>query len=405
MDVRLREFAGICGVGFVLMLGYELSRSSVETLFRAEHGSESLPWAWLCVAIAAPIAVSAYAALSYRVDLARLFTGTVVVSAALLVLGDLARRAGVPGSYYFLYVWKDVHIVVLVEILWTFANLVFRVKTARWAYGVLLVFGSLGGASGGLIVGALATEYGTDSALMSALVPFAILFGVGALVERLALAPIRMPKAERVDLREALRAFRASSHLPWLLALVVIVQLVVNLVDYHYNARLEAAYPNIDEQTRVSGQVSSAFNVAAIGLQLVTPLILRYAGVSIALIGIPIVVLGTVLASIANPRFLAVAVMKVASKALDYSIFKAAKEILYIPLSYSEKTRGKAIVDMLGYRVAKGLASAILGAMVGIGFSDVALGLAIALIAAWVVVTVRIVRRHGSLVEKQLTAP
>jgi hypothetical protein len=43
--------------------------------------------------------------------------------------------------------------------------------------------------------------------------------------------------------------------------------------------------------------------------------------------------------------------------------------------------------------------------MVGIGFSDVALGLAIALIAAWLLVTVRIVRRHGSLVEKQLTAP
>ena len=53
-------------------------------------------------------------------------------------------------------------------------------------------------------------------------------------------------------------------------------------------------------------------------------------------------------------------VVKVASKSLDYSIFRAAKELLYLPLSQAEKTQGKALIDMLTYRVAKGGASVLL---------------------------------------------
>ncbi len=46
-------------------------------------------------------------------------------------------------------------------------------------------------------------------------------------------------------------------------------------------------------------------------------------------------------------------------KALDYSLFRAGKEMLYLPLSYGEKTRGKALVDIPrsakedGHRVVK----------------------------------------------------
>lgn len=45
---------------------------------------------------------------------------------------------------------------------------------------------------------------------------------------------------------------------------------------------------------------------------------------------------------------------------MDYSLFRAGKELLYFPLSYQEKTQGKAWVDIFGYRVAKGGASLLL---------------------------------------------
>ena len=41
-------------------------------------------------------------------------------------------------------------------------------------------------------------------------------------------------------------------------------------------------------------------------------------------------------------------------KALDYSFFRAAKELFYMPLTYDERYRAKQIIDSFGYRLAKG---------------------------------------------------
>ena len=82
-----------------------------------------------------------------------------------------------------------------------------------------------------------------------------------------------------------------------------------------------------------------------------------------------------------------VAIAKVASKALDYSVFRAGKEILYIPLSYDEKTRGKAIVDMLTYRVAKGGASMALAGLELLGGVMLIAGTTLGIIAIWIALT------------------
>jgi len=45
--------------------------------------------------------------------------------------------------------------------------------------------------------------------------------------------------------------------------------------------------------------------------------------------------------------------IKTTNKSLTYSIFRSAKEILYIPLSYMEKYKGKSFIDMFIYRFSK----------------------------------------------------
>ena len=47
-------------------------------------------------------------------------------------------------------------------------------------------------------------------------------------------------------------------------------------------------------------------------------------------------------------------------KGLDYSLFSAAKEILYFPLNAQQKYGVKYIVDMIVYRFGKGLISLLL---------------------------------------------
>ena len=97
------------------------------------------------------------------------------------------------------------------------------------------------------------------------------------------------------------------------------------------------------------------------------------------------------------PGLLPIILAKVLGKSADYSLFRAAKEMLYIPLTYAEKTFGKALVDILVYRVAKGLVSVILLALVAVGRQAMVPWVSAALCALWLLVTLRLLRSYRRL--------
>jgi ATP/ADP translocase len=51
-------------------------------------------------------------------------------------------------------------------------------------------------------------------------------------------------------------------------------------------------------------------------------------------------------------------------KVLDYSVFRAVKELLYVPLSFDARYRAKEIIDAFVYRASKGMTA---GALAGVG--------------------------------------
>ena len=121
--------------------------------------------------------------------------------------------------------------------------------------------------------------------------------------------------------------------------------------------------------------------------------------VPIVMLLIPSVLLGCVIGAAVLPRMITVAVVKVASKAFDYSIFRAAKEIFYIPLSHTEKTQGKAFVDMMTYRVSKGLVSLLLLFLGAISTGAIWLFTMVGLVA-WLVCVVWLVRLSPELSDR-----
>ncbi len=383
----------LCALAFVVLSSYELSRSSVESLFLEAHGSESLPWVWILVAVGATVVVTVYNHFATRIRLPRLFGASVVVT--LLALAGLlaARAANAPYVHYALYVWKDVYIVVLVEMFWTLANFIYDVKSARWYYGLFLVMGTLGAITGGLGVGLIAETWGTAGALWFVFpVLGATLLAMGLFRD---VEEVGRPDTEdkKTKIGDGIQILKKSPYLGWMLALIVAVQIAITLVDFEYNAALEAAYPNVDARTAVGGQVYSAINVASLALQAGAGVVLSVLGVGRTLLAIPLFLAAALGAFMVSPKFLTMAVTKVASKCFDYSLFRSAKEILYIPLSYDEKTRGKAIIDMMTYRVAKGAASMLLLGLAALSAAAFSGYLTLAVIVIWLVVTVVIVRR------------
>jgi AAA family ATP:ADP antiporter len=384
---------GLAALVFLILGSYAIARPATESLFVEQHGAEAIPKAWLLVALGSVLVFGLYSHWAARIDLVQGF-GFVSVSSALVLTALLgAMELGLPGSRYLLFLWKDIYIVMLVEIFWSFANQVMPIKKASRVYGLFLVVGGLGGMAGNLLGGELAASIGTQSVLV-AVVPMLLLAWLGCLWMGRS-GPMRRtkpPSKEAGGLLQGLQLLRGSQVLLLLMALIALTQVVINLVDYQTQIALEQYYPDTDDRTQIMGRVYAAIDLVALGLQVSTGPILRVLGVPLVMLLIPGLMIGFVLSAAAWPRMLTIAITKVASKAFDYSIFRAAKEIFYIPLGHAEKTQGKAFVDMMSYRVSKGLVSLLLlgiGAMAA-GWIWALTGIAL---VAWVGVVLLLIRR------------
>ncbi len=386
----LGRIVSLCAFAFVVLAGYEVARPAVKSLYQGAYGSENEPWAWLGVAVAVTIVVSYYAKVAARVPLARLCSYAVLASLGVLMLLIVAIRLDVPGAPYLLYLWKDVYIVVLLEMFWTIANSIFPLKTAKWLYGLLLVMGSVGAISGGRLAKYLSGTVGTEHALW-ALIPLLLLCYV---LSRF-VPHVDRSEAKKVDLWVGLRVLSKSQYLGLLLAIVAVIQVAITLIDYDFSVSVQLAYPDVDVRTGVLSDVFSTINGVALVLQVGTGALIAVIGLRGALLSVPIILGGCLVVFLVSPVFAVMQVAKVASKALDYSIFRAAKEMLYLPLTQAEKTQGKAVVDMLTYRVAKGGASIVLLILKKLGAPlFMASGIALGLVGIWLVLTVLVVRRY-----------
>ncbi|NOY27462.1 MAG: hypothetical protein GXP62_16475 [Oligoflexia bacterium] len=389
------RLGGLALIAFVLMTGYALARPSTESLFLEEWGRDALPWAWGGVAIAATLAVAGWQRLARKVELAAVMGVVGACSAGLLALLLLLHRAGWVGASFLLYVWKDVYIVVLVETFYAFANVVFPLKTARWAYGLLGACGSLGGMLGNLAVGRIAATYGTATVPWLLIIDLAVVCGLAGALSRLAGAPRTERPAAPPGLVEGARVVARSRYLLLVLLLILVVQLCVNLVDFAYAGVLETAFPDLDQRTAVIGQVYAVIDGGALLLHVLTGPLLRALGVRATLLGLPLVLSAACAGALLVPGFASMAATKVASKVFDYTLFRAAKEALYLPLSFREKTEGKAVVDMLTYRVAKGGASLLVMGMIAAAAQALALPLVLGLTMGWLGLAVGITRRYA----------
>ena len=395
MDVTRRwgQVVGLALLALLILASYEASRPPIESLFLALHGAEALPRVWIGVALGATLVVLGYNRLSTQAPILTLLGAGAALCAgllaALLVLGE-----AVPLRGYALYIFKDIYIVILLEAFWSYANTIFDRKSARWVYGGLLVAGTSGSLIGGELAGRVVQAYGTDASLWLT-VPFLGAVAVVALImQRSAPSSAKPPpRKEKASFGEGFQVVRQSDYLWLILLLLLAVQLSITLIDYQFNTLVEAAYPEKDARSLFKADMYQVLNLIALGLQICAGFVLTL-GVGRVFVGLPAVTGIVVVAVAIHPVVLMAAAAKVVAKAFDYSLFRASKEMLYIPLTYAEKTQGKAIIDMLTYRVAKGGAAVLLQAMIALGLAWMVGWMVVGLIAIWAGLAVAIARRY-----------
>jgi AAA family ATP:ADP antiporter len=195
----------------------------------------------------------------------------------------------------------------------------------------------------------------------------------------------------RIALRgDGLKAVLGNRYLVLIALVVCLSQLAEPVVEFQFLRAIDAAYPEVDRRTQFIADFFTVMGFVAIGINfLVTPLVHRLLGTIAGLAAQPLTLAGATFAFAAQPGLITAAAMKIADRGLSYSINRASKELLFIPVDPALTFQAKAWIDMLGYRMFKvlgsGMIKAITAAVPAAAVSADLAWLTFAICAAWLI--------------------
>jgi AAA family ATP:ADP antiporter len=346
---------------FFLYFGYEMLRSSTSSLFNQAFGVDNLPYALALTPFMLAGMIWIYGRLLTRFGPERTLVFTTLFSALVFCASFYLFHSGNKWGAGFLYIYKEAYIVVIIEQYWSFINSRLTVHSAKRLSGPVIGISTLGGILGGLVLKFYAERFGSASMFLGAAVLMIPSAWLSALAFRKAGEPKQAAHEKPSNISKdamGMSLFRAHPALLALLTIVVLSQVVATGLQLRFQGALQSAFPNPDEQTAYSGAYHMWLNGICIFFQFViTPLAMRFLKTTWVQVAIPLVHLTTCLCVFFAPTFFNISSAYLIFKALDYSLFKASKEIFYVPFSFDIRYRSKQIIDSFGYRFGKGLSS------------------------------------------------
>ncbi len=395
---------------FFLLIGYEFMRSSSTSLFITAYGKGAVPVATLFMPLAVIAFLYVYGILLGRFGAKWTLVATTIGSGALIAGGFVMHKAGIKFASALLYVLREAYVVLIIEQYWSYINSKVSAEHARKLNGPICGISSLGAIAGGMTTAAFVGQIGTDSFLLFAAVaciPAAIFsiwaFEIGGNPRGQAADPQSIGHKGKANWRDVvgLSLMRREPILAWILTIVLTTQVVAAMTDFAFQGALADAIPETDARTAYLGSFFAKLNMIALVLQFIgAPILLswlRYDWINLA---IPTIQIATCAWAALEPSLVSTGAAFMTFKAIDYSLFRAAKEILYIPLSFDARYRSKELIDVFGYRFGKGGASLAVTAAVAQGvvftagrYAVLALG-AVFVWLALVIPAVGLLRRH-----------
>ena len=349
-----RAIAAAVAAGTVMIAFQIAGKATRDALFLSSFGVAALP-----LMVIAAAAVSASVSVGLARLMARSRPGRLVprlfALSAVLLLAEwaLALQSRRPAAI-LLYLHFTALGALLVSGFWAIVTERFDPRTARRTIGHITAGGSLGGLLGGLLperVGALLS--------LLAMLPILALFHLLAAALVVAVehgAPRRTVTAEphlnSTPGPGAAAIFRASPYLLSLALMVTLTSAAEGLLDYVFKARAAAATSSGEQLLRLFAVFYTVTALLAISVQITTlkklldrlgiarSAALLPAGVSIGAVGAFLI-----------PGLVPVMLARGAEVVLRNSLFRAAYELLFTPVSPREKRGTKLLIDVGAARI------------------------------------------------------
>jgi len=401
-SAELMKRAGILFVNFFLIiLAYYQVKGASRTLLVEFWGADRLPYVWIISALVLGTFIGFYHRLVERHSRLRIVLGSLLLFMALLVVFRALMAAGVGLAAVGFYIFVDIVSVILVEQFWSLANTVNQTEEGKKSYWFVGTGGLVGGVAGGAVAAFLleATPMTTEDLLLSCAASLGLIFVMNLYMARLGLYEEVPQKGPSLVAEDGWRALVQSRYILLIAAALLCSQMVQPVVEYQFIKSIEISIPGTDARTIWISKFFSILGLVSIAVNLVaTQLVHRFLGAIAGVMVQPIVLAVSTLAFMAQPLLLVAGAMKIADRGLSYSINRASKELLYIPVDPVHTYQAKAWIDMLGYRLFKVAGSALV-----LWFIDVVpigLGqfgwLTIAICAAWLGVIAMLAREYNA---------
>jgi len=346
--------------GFCITLEYSVIKPICHSCFIAQYGAKAFPYAWLGILPLNFLLVNLYHRLVVKIGCLATLMWTTGLSVAINGLGPilLERSTLFP---FFLYLWKDVYILLMFQQLWSVIHSTDLGGKQRFWYGILFGVGGFGTVLGSLIPGYFAVEVGSLKLLyLAPPVAMIMTFFYSRLIATRSKMTGGNPDItfEKKETKGGWGLLRSSRALKVILCLVIFMQVAATLFEYQFHTHLQEVIPDRDMRTAYLGKLFSA--ISSINLVfhfVVTNLIVRFWGLKKAHLMVPFVLVINSLGLLIFPSLRLVTLSYGTIKTFDYSFFAIIKEMLYVPLGVAEKFKAKPIIDVFAYRGSKALAS------------------------------------------------
>ena len=347
---------------FWIMVDCEIVKPIVKSIFLTHFSSATLPYAWLLTIPLNFFVVMCYNRFIAKFGCFRLFLAFSFVTVGIHLFSAF-WVAYLGETSFFLYMWKDVYIMLAFHLLWSVIHSSIDKKRAKYVYGIFFVVGAFGGMLGDCITARFAVQWGSEKLLLLT-APIYLLLGIAYywVLKTSTLSDLKHPimtttKGGLGDFRLITR----SRALQLILFVVIFMQVSSTVFDYQFTHFLEAKIPDQDLRSQFLGKVFLFVKGGGLVLQgLAAFLLVPFLGTRQNQILLPFVFLFNASCCLVVPSFLMITSAFGVVKAVEYSVFSIFKEMLYVPLSREEKFKARALIDVFAYRSSKALASVVI---------------------------------------------
>ncbi len=341
---------------FLIILALYQLKPASRSLFIESLGAEKLPYIWIATAVTMGAFIAYYHRLVARHNRIHVVLGTCLSISLLLVVFRLLLNDTHPLMAACFYVFVDILGVVLVEQFWSLTNSIYTTREGKSWYGLVGTGGLVGGAAGGWAAAMLIkhTPLQTPDLLITAAGIIMLIFGLTWVMGRIGIYCEIERQAPVETISGGWRILRHSRYLILIAAILLLAQLVSPLVEYQFLNTVEISYPEREARTAFLSLFFSVLGVISIAVNLgITPLIHRLLGPIAGLLVQPLMIWIFSWWFFFQPTLLLSATTKISDRALSYSINRASKELLYVPVDSVIIYQAKAWIDMFGYRLFK----------------------------------------------------